>query len=335
MGLTFIEVCACGGGLSTGLCRAGFEPLLLNEIDKTSCETLRLNHPGVRVDEGDMRDLSLADFREKDIDLLCGGVPCQSFSHAGGRKGLGDPRGQLVLEFKRLVEECLPKAFLVENVRGLLSSNNGDDFRRVMGLFSELPYDISHQILDAVDYGVPQKRKRVFIVGLRRDVGAGRFAFPEPVPEAERRVLGDVLTADIPDSPCMKYTEKKRRVLDLVPPGGCWVDLPEDVRAEYMGASLESGGGKRGVARRLAMDAPCLTLTTSPFQKQTERCHPLETRPLSVREYARIQTFPDSYTFKGSVAKMYAQIGNAVPVLLAYHMGLAVKRALGLAVQTS
>lgn len=106
------------------------------------------------------------------------------------------------------------------------------------------------------------------------------------------------------------------------------MDLPKDVQKTYMGASLEAGGGKRGMARRLSLNEPCLTLTTSPCQKQTERCHPLETRPLNVREYARIQTFPDTYMFHGTVAQKYKQIGNAVPVKLAFCIARSIQSIL-------
>lgn len=109
--------------------------------------------------------------------------------------------------------------------------------------------------------------------------------------------------------------------MKLVPPGGCWVDLPEQIAKDYMGKSWYSGGGKRGMARRISWDEPCLTLTTSPSQKQTERCHPDETRPFSIREYARIQSFPDEWEFSGGVGAQYRQIGNAVPVNLAKYIG--------------
>ena len=121
----------------------------------------------------------------------------------------------------------------------------------------------------------------------------------------------------------------------MVPPGGCWVDLPEEIQKAYMGKAFNSGGGRRGMARRLSMEEQCLTLTTSPAQKQTERCHPMETRPLTVREYARIQTFPDDYEFCGSMSKKYKQIGNAVPVTLAYHLAQSVKKTLEIAIDQS
>lgn len=317
--LTFIEVCAGAGGLSTGLVRAGLHPLFLNEIDATCCTTLRTNHPGVPVVERSMLALDLRPFAGS-VGLLTGGVPCQSFSQAGLRQGLADPRGGLAVDFARLVRECRPQMFLVENVRGLVSHAGGETLRALLELYTlEGAYTVVHRVLNANDYGVAQKRQRLFIVGIQRELAPEAYEFPAP--DAVRRVLRDVLEG-VPPSPGARYPEHKRRVMELVPPGGCWVDLPPDVQLAYMGARmLASGGGKRGVARRLSYDAPSLTLTTSPSQKQTERCHPEVTRPLAVREYARIQSFSDEYVFCGSVSKQYAQIGNAVPVLLAERLG--------------
>ena len=133
---------------------------------------------------------------------------------------------------------------------------------------------------------------------------------------------------DVPLSEGQQYSENKKKVMEQVPPGGCWVDLPEDVAKEYMGKSYYSGGGRRGMARRIAWDEPCLTLTTSPSQKQTERCHPEETRPFTVREYARIQSFPDDWEFVGSIGEQYKQIGNAVPVKLAEKIAKQLVKAL-------
>lgn len=309
----FIEVCAGCGGLSLGFMRAGWKPLLLNEIDKTCCDTLRLNHPEVNVEHKSMVDLNLEEYSGT-VDLLMGGVPCQSFSQAGLRRGLDDERGGLILEFARLIDECKPKVFLIENVKGLMTHDRGNTLTRVKEHLSrDSSYRVYHKLLKAVEYGVPQKRERVFIVGIQDSIERD-WEYPEPT--NERKVLRDVLE-DVPESPGYQYPERKREIMEMVPPGGCWVDLPTEIQEEYMGASLHSGGGKRGIARRLSMDEPSLTLTTSPCQKQTERCHPIETRPLTVREYARIQTFPDSFSFTGTVAKQYKQIGNAVPVLLA------------------
>lgn len=321
---TFIEVCAGAGGLGSGFLEAGFTPLLLNELDATCCATLQANHPEATVVCGDMQALHLQEYRDR-VDVLMGGVPCQAFSQAGERRGLEDPRGQLILDFNRLVLECRPKVLLVENVKGLTTHNRGATLASVLELFANGgQYRMYHKVLNANHYGVAQKRERILIVGVRSDLPQ-EFTYPEP--EAYKPVLRDVLQ-NVPESPGASYPATKRAVFDLVPPGGCWVDLPEDIQRSYMGASFHSGGGKRGIARRLSMDEACLTLTTSPCQKQTDRCHPLESRPFTVREYARIQSFPDSYVFKGTMASQYKQIGNAVPVKLAKAMATQIARFL-------
>jgi len=318
---TFIEVCAGCGGLSTGFMNVGFKPLLINELIPTFCDTLRKNHSGANVNEGSMLGLDLSAYKGK-VSVLQGGVPCQAFSQAGERKGLEDPRGKLIVEFNRLINQCEPRMFLVENVKGLITHNDGETLKQVIKLFENKgKYKVSYKLLNAKDYEVPQKRERIFIVGVHHTIEK-EFVFPEK--SSKKVVLREVLT-DVPPSPGAKYPEHKAKVLALVPEGGCWVDLPESIQKEYMGKSMEAGGGKRGIAKRLAMDDYSLTLTTSPCQKQTERCHPIETRPLNVREYARIQTFPDSYVFSGNVNNQYKQIGNAVPVKLAMAMGAQIK----------
>lgn len=331
---TFIEVFAGCGGLSTGLEKAGLTPLLLIDNDANCVETLKANHthPQTVIECKSVKDLHLHDYKGR-TDVLAGGVPCQAFSQAGLRKGLDDDRGNLFYDFIRLVDECEPKVFLVENVVGLTTHNHGQTLASILEKLrhtetNHVEYHIQHQIMNALDYGVAQKRKRVIIIGIRRDITESRntpFEFPQPL--AHRPTLRDALV-NCPPSEGMKYPQKKIDVMRLVPPGGCWIDLPDDVKQAYMGKSMESGGGKRGIARRIAWDEPCLTLTTSPCQKQTERCHPEETRPFTVREYARIQSFPDSYVFKGSMASRYRQIGNAVPVELGYHVGSSIIRFL-------
>jgi DNA (cytosine-5)-methyltransferase 1 len=322
--MNFIEVCSGCGGLSKGFMECGFSPILLNEIDRVCCSTLRLNHPGVCVECNDMNDLNLREYKGL-VDVLIGGPPCQAFSHAGLRKGLDDTRGDLIMKFGDLVDQCEPRVFLIENVRGLLNHDKGKTLATVLEKLNKNGlYKVSYKLLNAVDYSVPQKRERVIIVGVRRDI-TKEYVFPNPC--GTKLVLRDVLTG-CPISEGYKYPAKKKEIMQLVPPGGCWVDLPENIQKEYMGNSLKSGGGKRGIARRLSMDEPSLTLTTSPCQKQTERCHPIETRPLTVREYARIQTFPDTFLFCGSIAQQYKQIGNAVPVTLAYHLAKSIEAVL-------
>lgn len=321
-GITFIEVCAGAGGLSGGFLKAGFQALLLNDNDKTCIKTLKHNHPDVNIVESCMTQLDLTEYKDR-VDVLMGGVPCQSFSQIGKREGLKDQRGDLIMRFKELIDQCNPKVFLIENVRGLETHNGGKTLKKVIkNLNKGKLYDIQYQVLNAKNYEVPQKRERIFIVGIRKDQGK-KYVFPESSPN--QLMLRDVLI-DVPKSEGYTYSESKKEVMKLVPEGGCWVDLPKDVQEKYMGKALDSGGGKRGMARRLSMNEPCLTLTTSPCQKQTERCHPIETRPLTIREYARIQTFPDDYEFKGSIAQQYRQIGNAVPVMLGFHIASSIRK---------
>ena len=320
---TFIEVCAGGGGLSAGLIKAGFTPLLLNDNDKKCCDTLRLNHPGVDVVHAGMEDIDLSPYRGR-VDLLTGGVPCQSFSQAGKRGGLEDPRGNLMFRFVELVEVVQPRIFMIENVRGLLTHNRGQTFAQIVAAFDHTLYEITHKVLYAVRHNVPQKRERVVVIGLRRDAHL-TFRFPEESDVV--RTVGEALQ-DVPDSPGSAYSEEKIRLFRQIPQGGCWVNLPEDQQRAYLGGSFESGGGKRGILYRLSNAKPSLTLLCSPSQKQTERCHPTEERPLTVREYARIQTFDDSYQFVGSIASQYRQIGNAVPVELARQLGVEFMRTL-------
>lgn len=314
---SFIEVCAGGGGLSSGLIKAGFNPLMLNDFDKNCCETLRKNHPGANVVLGSMESIDYSKYIG--VDLLTGGVPCQSFSQAGKRKGLDDPRGDLMIKFTEILNYVKPKIFMIENVKGLLTHDSGNTIKRILELIDkDNIYNVSYKCLNSYKYGVPQKRERVFIVGVLKEFKQIPFTFPSEV--LNKVVLKDVLY-DVPISAGMKYSDEKIKLFKMIPQGGCWVNLPEDIQKSYLGNSYNSGGGKRGILYRLSMDKPSLTLLCSPTQKQTERCHPLEERPLTIREYARIQTFDDYYEFSGNIAEQYKQIGNAVPVELARIMG--------------
>jgi DNA (cytosine-5)-methyltransferase 1 len=322
---TGIELFGGGGGLALGLEQAGIEHVAVVEFDHEACNTLRKNRPEWNVIEADIHNVDFKGYAGS-VDLVSGGAPCQSFSYAGKKLGFGDTRGTLFAEFARCVDEVKPKMFLFENVRGLLSHDKGRTYQTIEHVFSSQGYTVRHQILNACYYGVGQKRQRVIVIGIRNDL-VDSIHFEYPTPDEEWTTLRDALK-DVPESEGQQFSENKRRVMELVPPGGCWVDLPEDVAKAYMGKSYYSGGGRRGMARRIAWDEPCLTLTTSPSQKQTERCHPDETRPFTVREYARIQSFPDDWDFCGTVSEQYKQIGNAVPVEMARRVGVELVKAL-------
>lgn len=323
--ITGIELFAGGGGMALGLEQAGIEDLEFVEFNKPACDTLRTNRPNWNVVEGDVHEVDFTEYKGK-VDLVSGGAPCQAFSYAGKRLGFGDTRGTLFAEFARCVKETEPKMFLFENVKGLLSHDKGRTFATILHVFQELGYQVEYKVLNAAYFGVGQKRQRLIVIGVRNDL-KDKIQFEYPTPEDHMTVLRDVLQ-NVPDSPYQPYSESKRKVMELVPAGGCWIDLPEDVAKEYMGKSYYSGGGRRGMARRISWDEPCLTLTTSPSQKQTERCHPDETRPFTVREYARIQSFPDDWKFAGSLSDQYKQIGNAVPVELARRIGVQIVSAI-------
>ena len=328
---TSIELFAGGGGLALGMEKAGFHHVLLNEFDHKACETLRKNRPDWNVVEEDVHHVSFKDYEGK-VDFLSGGFPCQAFSYAGNKGGFEDTRGTLFFELARAVKECKPKVFMGENVKGLLTHDNGKTLEVIKNAIKDLGYTlIEPRVLKAILYQVPQKRERLILIAVRNDLVAKmKFEWPHPY----KRVVnlrdaffkGVLYDEDVPESEGQKYPARKKEIMDLVPMGGNWKDLPEDLQVEYLKGSLGLGGGKTGIARRLSLDEPSLTLTCAPAMKQTERCHPTETRPLSVREYARIQTFPDSWNFMGNMSDQYKQIGNAVPVNLAYAIGRSLIR---------
>ena len=326
-----IELFAGAGGLALGLEKAGLKTVLLNEFDKYAVQTLRENRPGWNVIEDDISNLSFSDYRYQ-VDVVTGGFPCQAFSYAGKKMGLDDTRGTLFYEFARVVDEVQPKIFMAENVRGLLNHDGGKTLQTMISIFEELGYQILEpRVLKAIFYNVPQKRERLIIVGIKNEIDT-EFHFPKPYKKIftlkDALKKGALFDSDVPNSDGVTYPASKEKVLRMVPPGGYWRDLPEEVQKAYMQKSYYLGGGKTGMARRISWNEPCLTLTCSPAQKQTERCHPEETRPFTVREYARIQTFPDDWKFSGSTYQKYKQIGNAVPVNLAKELGFSLVRFL-------
>lgn len=322
-----LELFAGAGGLAVGMEKAGLKCVALNEIDKHACETLRTNRPNWNVYEGDIKNFSFFSYHNQ-VDVVTGGFPCQAFSYAGKRLGFEDARGTLFYEFARVVKEVNPPICIGENVKGLLSHDNGKTLQGMISILDEIGYNVVPvEVLKAINYKVPQKRERLILVGIRKDIDV-KYKYPKPYKKIynlkDALKKGDLFDTDVPKSDGVKYPESKKNVLDLVPPKGYWRDLPLEIQKDFMGASFYLGGGKTGMARRIGWDEPCLTLTCSPAQKQTERCHPDETRPFTVREYARIQTFPDNWHFSGPISQQYKQIGNAVPVNLGREIGYSI-----------
>ena len=322
-----LELFAGAGGLAVGLEKAGLKCIALNEIDKWACQTLRKNRPQWRVLEGDVKTFEFSEYHNK-VDVVTGGFPCQAFSYAGKKLGLADARGTLFYEFARVVKEVNPPICIGENVRGLLSHENGKTLLGMISILNEIGYNVVPvQVLKAVNYRVPQKRERLILVGIRKDIEL-QYEYPKPFKKVynlrDALKKGELFDSIVPKSLGANYPKSKIEVLDLVPQKGYWRDLPLRIQKKFMGGSFYLSGGKTGIARRIGWDEPCLTLTCSPAQKQTERCHPDETRPFTVREYARIQTFPDDWKFEGSIAQQYKQIGNAVPVNLGKEVGYSI-----------
>lgn len=354
---TSVELFAGAGGLALGLEKAGFKHLLFNEIDKNAALTIHRNTKGSTfetdlcvinetvehlsidsplVANANISELNFKPLRGK-VDLLSGGFPCQAFSYAGQKRGFDDIRGTLFFEFARAIKELNPPVFLAENVRGLLNHDDGRTLATIKNVVRELGYVlIDPKVLKAIFHRVPQKRERLILFGIRNDLvdkfGVQDFNWPAPCSDVftlkDALCEGELYSSDVPKSEGQKYPKRKEEIMRFVPPGGYWRDLPDELQIEYMKGSYYLGGGKTGMARRLSWDEPSLTLTTSPAQKQTERCHPKFDRPLTYREYARIQTFPDYWEFEGSLTSKYKQIGNAVPVNLAERIGNSVVRYL-------
>ena len=316
---TVLELFAGGGGMALGFEQAGFQHVLLNEVNRRCCETLRLNRPDWPVEQADISTIDFSAYRGK-VDVVAGGFPCQAFSVAGKQQGFSDKRGALFFEYARAIREIKPKLFIAENVKGLLFHDKGKTLEVILETLSEAGYKVFQpQLLKAINYRVPQKRERVFIVGIRNDID---IDFNFPIPEEEVYTVHDALKAgklfnnDVPHSVGMTYSEYKYKILAQVPEGGNWRDLPIDLQKEYAGKFYGQSSNSQ-LARRLSWDKPSYTLLTNPNSKLTERCHPNETRPLTIRESARIQTFPDEWEFAGAKSAQYSQIGNAVPVNLA------------------
>ena len=329
-----LELFAGAGGLALGLEQAGFQHVGLVEFNKAAAATLSANRPQWQVLCEDVATVADRHLEKQfgvtcgELDLLSGGAPCQSFSYAGKRLGLNDVRGTMFYYYAIFLRKLQPKMFLFENVRGLLNHDGGRTFSTILNIFQEEGCTTQHQVLNAWFYGVPQKRERLITIGIRNDL-ANKATFHYPQPHAIKPVLRDIRLDRHPDeSECARYSKAKADVFALVPPGGYWRDIDPHIARAYMKSCWDMEGGRTGILRRMSLDEPSLTVLTSPGMKQTDRCHPLEVRPFSYRENARIQTFPDDWQFCGSLLEKYKQVGNAVPVALAKEIGIQIIRTL-------
>jgi len=337
-------------GLDIGLEEVGLNVAIGQDSDASCVKTMRAN--GHKVLSGDIRGiepqqlLEITGLAVGEPFLICGGPPCQPFSTAGKRLGINDPRGSLFMDFIRMIDYIRPKFFVMENVKGIMSAplkhvplserdetdpdqKPGTVLDVILSEFNKLGYKTVYGVLDAVNYGVPQFRERFVLIGSRDKED---IFLPMPTHfqmhqnreyqwQTVRSVIEDL---EFDDRECAVLSEERLKFLKMVPEGGNWRDLPKDMIPIAMGGAYQSGGGKVGFYRRLSYDQPSPTVVTSPVQKATMMCHPTQDRPLSVKEYARIQQFPDDWIFTGTIAEKYRQIGNAVPVGLAKAIGKAV-----------
>lgn len=335
-------------GLDLGIEKAGFNIRVCVEMDKWAVRTIKTN-TSIPVIDRDINTvstkeiLSTADLNNDEVTLVVGGPPCQAFSTAGKQRGLADFRGNVILQFLRVISEIRPPYFIFENVRGLLSaklhyvpedfqeyediiSEKGSVLQFITNEFTKLGYHISYALLDSANYGVPERRERVVIIG---HVGE-RIPIPSPTHTREgyngtfrwltlRDAIGDLETRE--DLHYIPLRPKSLPFMKMLKEGENWRSLPPEIAREAMGKAYELSGGKTGFLRRLKFDEPSPTLVTSPTMPATLLCHPTRLRPLSIEEYARIQQFPDNWEFQGRIETIYRQIGNAVPVGLGYAVG--------------
>lgn len=337
-------------GLDIGLGKAGLNVVIGQDSEPSCVETMEAN--GHNVLGGDIREikpetlLELTGLHIGEPFMICGGPPCQPFSTAGKRLGINDPRGSLFMDFIRMIDYIRPRFFVMENVKGIVSSplkhvptkervkndseqKLGTVLDVILSEFNKLGYKTVYGILDAVNYGVPQFRERFVLIGSRDNED---IFLPIPThfqmhqnPDYRWKTVGEVIK-DLESDPG-EYTPlsgDRKKYLHMVPEGGNWRDLPQEIIPVAMGGAYDSGGGKVGFYRRLSYSQPSPTITTSPAQKATMLCHPKQDRPLSIKEYARIQQFPDDWKFTGTISAQYRQIGNAVPIGLAEAIGRAI-----------
>lgn len=363
--IKIIDLFAGVGGLSYGFAHDdNFEIVAANEILPNMAKAYELNHPSVKVYCKDIKDFGIEDLKKDfgikkgEIDLIVGGPPCQAYSTVGKRL-IDDPKGKLFQEYYRILKELDPKVFLFENVKGLLSMQGGELLKTIISLFESLGYKVVYKVLNSADYGAPQVRERVIIIGTKLNT---KFNYPEPThynPEEGQTLLTQelkpylTLAEAISDLPFIKSSEESFeyatepkndfqklmrknapkklmdhnspnnnenlvKIMENLPDGGTPEDLPEEMRPK---------SGFANTYCRLWWNRPSTTITRNLSTPSSSRCiHPKAPRPLTTREGARIQCFPDNYVFFGSRSDKNLQIGNAVPTFLSSALKESIKK---------
>lgn len=325
--LNYIDLFAGAGGISKGLEGEGFENIFAIDCDKDSCKTYKNNFPSHTILYKKIEDLTKEEMlslsKGKEIDLIIGGTPCQGFSIAGniGRNFIDDPRNHLFKEFARVVSIMNPKFFVIENVARVYTHNKGKTREEIIKLFESLGYKVDCKLLNAVDYGVPQKRNRIFIIGNRLGL---ENKFPESIIKNPKTVgeeleglpsLSSGESSEIPNHIAMNHTEQMLHKMSFITNGGTREQIPKEIRP------------KKGDPRKYIKhdkDKPSVCVTGD----MRKIFHHSQNRALTVRELARLQSFSDDFVFLGNGISQQQQVGNAVPPLLAQHVAKTIKEQL-------
>ncbi len=324
--MKIVSLFAGAGGLDLGFKKAGFDVVWANECDKEIWETYQKNHPNTFLDKRSIVDISVDEI--PNCDGIIGGPPCQSWSEAGAMKGINDKRGQLFYDFIRILEAKQPKFFLAENVSGMLLDRHSDALNNIKELFKNagIGYELSFEMLNASDYNVPQDRKRVFFIGIRKDL---KFSFNFPKPNFPKITLQQVIF-DIKDDVLPALKGNKTNYLNCKIPNHEY--MTGDFSTIFMSRNRVrswdeqsftiQAGARHAPIHPQAPKMKFIEQNVRVFQPGFEHLY----RRLSVRECARIQTFPDDFIFHyTSIAAGYKMIGNAVPVNLAEYLAKNIK----------
>lgn len=328
--MKIISLFSGAGGLDLGFVRAGFDIAMANEFDKKIWATYEKNHKAPLI-KGDIRDIKESDFPDE-VDGIIGGPPCQSWSEAGALRGIDDERGQLFFDYIRILRDKQPKFFLAENVSGMLANRHSEAVQNIVSRFEECGYDVTIDLVNAADYGVPQDRKRVFYIGFRKDLNI-KFKFPEPttpLPEQKktlRDAIGDLVDTAVPALP-----KNKTNGVLKIPNHEYFVGAYSTifmsrnrVRSWDQQAFTVQASGRQCQLHPQAPEMILVEKNKRIFVPGKEHLY----RRLTVRECARIQGFPDDFEFiYTDVDTGYKMIGNAVPVDLAYIIAKSIKQYL-------
>lgn len=322
--LSFFSGCM---GLDLGLEQAGFDIIFVCEKEKHAVNTIKANRPNIKhhddittLDRDKIYKLCNLSSGDK-IDLVCGGPPCQSYTTVGLRKGVHDPRGNLLLTYIDLAIGINPEYIVMENVRGILSSKIGDTsvISFVQRKLEDNGYKSSYGLYDAVNFGVPQKRERVILIACKHSEpnlltpthsNDQKYGLPKWV--TLREAISDVRHSA--DRDYHQISDVNWKFFEHIKPGENWKSLPLEMQKLAMKGAFNSSGGRTGFFKKLSWDDPCVTLTCNPMHRATPLVHPEHKRYLSISEYKRIQTFPDDWIICGGLDARYKQLGNAVPV---------------------